>query len=77
MIGPLTSFRRAPSSSPAKASSAILLAPSSVRPLLVRSPVPVAPDTSSGNSAGDRHESGLLGPLETTDTWALCLSFPL
>ena len=74
---PLTSFRKAPSSSPANVSSAILLAPSSVRPLLVSSPVPLEADTSSGNSAGDRHESGLLGPLETTDTWALCLSFPL
>uniref|UniRef100_A0A7N5JNS0 Uncharacterized protein n=1 Tax=Ailuropoda melanoleuca TaxID=9646 RepID=A0A7N5JNS0_AILME len=76
MNGPLTSFRKAPSSSPAKASSAILLAPTSVRPLLVRSPVLVAPDTSSRNSAGDRHELGLLGPLEITGTWALCLSFP-
>uniref|UniRef100_A0A8W4FMI5 Uncharacterized protein n=1 Tax=Sus scrofa TaxID=9823 RepID=A0A8W4FMI5_PIG len=76
-MGRLTSFRRAPSSSPAKVSSAILVAPSSVRPLLVSSPVLVAPDTSSGNSAGDRHESGLLGPLETTGTWALCLSFSL
>uniref|UniRef100_A0A8C6AY25 Uncharacterized protein n=1 Tax=Monodon monoceros TaxID=40151 RepID=A0A8C6AY25_MONMO len=74
---PLTSFRKAPSSSPANVSSAILLAPSSVRPLLVSSPVPLAADTGSGNSAGDRHESGLLGPLETTGTWALCLSFPL
>uniref|UniRef100_A0A8C7EJ90 Uncharacterized protein n=1 Tax=Neovison vison TaxID=452646 RepID=A0A8C7EJ90_NEOVI len=76
MNGPLTSFRRAPSSSPAKASSAISLAPTSVRPLLVRSPVPMAPD-SSGNSAGDRHELGMPGPLENTGTWALCLSFPL
>uniref|UniRef100_A0A673U7J0 Uncharacterized protein n=1 Tax=Suricata suricatta TaxID=37032 RepID=A0A673U7J0_SURSU len=49
MIGLLTNFRRAPSSSPAKASSAIMMAPSSVRPLLVRSPMPVAPDTSSRN----------------------------
>uniref|UniRef100_H2P433 Uncharacterized protein n=3 Tax=Hominidae TaxID=9604 RepID=H2P433_PONAB len=67
-MGPLTSFRRAPSSSPAKASSAISLAPSSVGSFLVRSPVPVAPVTSSENSAGDRHESGMLGLLETTGT---------
>uniref|UniRef100_A0A5F9DL91 Uncharacterized protein n=1 Tax=Oryctolagus cuniculus TaxID=9986 RepID=A0A5F9DL91_RABIT len=54
-------FRRAPSSSPAKASSAISLAPSSVRLLPVRSSVPTAPDTSSGGPAGDRHELGLPG----------------
>lgn len=68
MMGLLTSFRKAPSSSPAKDSSAILLAPHCVRPLLVRFPVSVAANTSSGNSAGNRYESGLLGSLETTGT---------
>ncbi|ELR47044.1 hypothetical protein M91_11956, partial [Bos mutus] len=67
-MGPLTSFRRAPSSSPAKVSSAILLALSSVRPFPVSSPVPLAPDASSGNSAVDRRESGLRRPPETTGT---------
>uniref|UniRef100_A0A4W2FBL7 Uncharacterized protein n=2 Tax=Bos TaxID=9903 RepID=A0A4W2FBL7_BOBOX len=75
-MGPLTSFRRAPSSSPAKVSSAILLALSSVRPFPVSSPVPLAPDASSGNSAVDRRESGLRRPPETTGTWALVPQFP-
>lgn len=47
-MGSLTSFRRAPSSIPAKASSAILLAPGSVRPLRGRSSVPVAPTPAQG-----------------------------
>uniref|UniRef100_A0A8C5ZIQ6 Uncharacterized protein n=1 Tax=Marmota marmota marmota TaxID=9994 RepID=A0A8C5ZIQ6_MARMA len=63
-MGPLTSFRRAPSSSPAKASSAISLALGSVCHLLVSSPLPMALDTRSENSADDRHELGLLGLLE-------------